>query len=284
MKTRKIASQFAIYVPLTVFAVITLIPFLYMFFAALKTKDAFFSSQFYPVLGRWWQVDWNGFTLDNFRRLFDEAGFGRALLNSFFFASVTAIVATLGSMMAGFALSMYQFRGRGMITSIVLLALVIPGALLLAPGYQLLYWFGFLDSYNGLVLPLMAPAFGVYLFRQAFFSSLPRELLEAGRIDGCSEVRILFQVAMPMVRPMIGAFILLTFLGAWNNYIQPQIVLQTPEKFPLAVAVSQLRGPYLTEYGMLMAGTLVAVAPVLVLFLVLQKDFISGLTSGSVKG
>lgn len=284
MRAGTVLKRCAIYGPLAIYAGITVIPFFYMFCAAFKTKDAFFSSLFYPTKEHWWQLDTDGLTVENFSRLFAEAGFGWALLNSLFFASVTACLATLCSAMAGFALAMYQFRLRPVVVAIALLGLVVPGALLLAPTYQLLYWLKLLNSYGGLIIPIMAPAFGVYLFRQAFVSSLRRELLEAGRIDGCSEFRLFCQVALPMVRPMVGAFLLLTFLGAWNNFIQPQIVLQSPQKFPLAVAVAQLRGPYHTEYGMIMAGTLVAVTPVLAMFLVLQKDFIAGLTSGSVKG
>lgn len=284
MKTRNPLTSLAIYVPLTVFSVITIIPFVYMICGSFKTRSAYMSSPFYPIHDHWWEVNWGGLTLSNFTRLFEEAGMGRALLNSFFYASATCVLATLCAAMGGYALSMYRFRGRTVITTIVLLALVIPGALLLAPGYKLLYWFGLLDSYAGLILPGLAPAFGVYLFRQSFLSSMPGELIEAGRIDGCSELRIFFQLALPMVRPMIGAFILLTYLAAWNNFIQPQIVLQTAEKYPMAVAVAQLRGPYSIERGMIMAGTLVGVAPVLVLFLVFQKDFISGLASGAVKG
>jgi ABC-type glycerol-3-phosphate transport system permease component len=213
-----------------------------------------------------------------------ESPFLRAVLNSFFFASVTAILSTLGAAMGGYALAKYNFRGREFLTTVVLGALVIPGALLIAPGYFLLYQLGLLDSYAGLIVPGLAPAFGIYLFRQAFMSSLPTEMMEAGRIDGCSEWRMFFQLGLPMVKPMVGAFVLITYLGTWTNFLGPQIVLQTPEKYPLAVAVAQLRGTYNIEYGMIMAGTLVAVGPVLVLFLLLQKDFIAGLTAGSVKG
>jgi ABC-type glycerol-3-phosphate transport system permease component len=107
--------------------------------------------------------------------------------------------------------------------------------------------------------------------------------MEAARMDGCGEIRIFFTLIVPLVRPMMGAFLLITFLGAWNNFIHPQIILQTPEKFPLAVAIAQLKGLYSTDYGLLMAGTVVSIAPVMGLFLLLQKDFIAGLTSGAVK-
>lgn len=243
-------------------------------------------------------VAWNLLTLDNFKNLFRERlpdgterfslfnnrGIGRAIVNSFFFASVSSVLGVLGAAMGGYALSKFAFRGRGLIDWVVLAALVIPGAVLIAPGYQVLYWLGLLDSYTGLILPGLAPAFGVFLFRQSMRNSVPNELLEAARIDGCGELRIFFTIALPMVRPMAGALLLFGFLGAWNNFLGPQIVLSTPEKYPLAVFISQLKGVYSTDYGLIMAGTLVAITPVLLLFLLLQKEFISGLTSGAVKG
>ena len=245
------------------------------------------------LLGRSWGL----LTLDNFERLFlgtfpkddpdgprQPSGIQRAIVNSFFLASVSAVLSTLGAAMGGFGLAKYRFRGRALVDNTVLAALVIPGALLIAPGYQLLYWLGLLDTYTGLILPGVAPAFGVFLFRQAMIASLPDEMIEAARIDGCGEIKIFFQIALPMVRPMIGAFLLITYLGAWNNFIGPQIILNSPEKFPLAVWIAQQRGVYGTDYGLLMSATLVSIAPVLILFLMLQKEFIAGLTSGAVKG
>lgn len=273
-----------VYVMLTIFAVVTLIPFVYLLFSAFKSSESFFSFVLWPTDGAWYDVEWEGFTLGHWRTLFFEAGIVRATINSFFLASVTAIFATLFSAMGGFALAKYRFTGQSIATWLVLGSLVIPFALLIAPGYQLLYWLGLLDTYAGLILPGIAPAFGVYLFRQAFISSVPNALLEAARIDGCGDIRIFFQIALPMVRPMIGAFLLITYLATWNNFISPQIVIQSAEKLPLSVFVAQLRGPYDTQYGLIMAGTLVAIFPVLVLFLMLQRDFIAGLTAGAVKG
>jgi len=166
----------------------------------------------------------------------------------------------------------------------VLGCLLVPGSLLLAPSYQLLYHLNLLDSFAGLILPGVAPAFGIYLFRQSMLNAVPSDLLEAARIDGCGEWRIFFTIVLPLVRPMIGAFLLITYLGCWNNFIGPQIIIQTPEKYPLAVEIAQLKGLYSINYGLLMAGTLISVAPVMVLFLFLQKEFIAGLTSGAVKG
>ena len=157
-------------------------------------------------------------------------------------------------------------------------------ALLLAPSFQLLHSFDLLDTYTGLLLPGLTPAFGVFLFRQSMLNSVPDELLEAARMDGAGEFRIFFELVIPIVRPMLGAFLMISFMGTWNNFIGPQIILQSPELHPLSVALNNLKGIYGTDYGVIMAGTLVSISPVMCLFLLLQKEFISGLTSGAVKG
>ena len=272
------------YLALGVIAVVMLIPFAYLVCASFKNNQDAFDYLFLPGGDGFLGIAWDRLTLQNLRKLFVELDFVRNIFNSTLLASVTAVLATLFSAMGGYALAKLPFPGREYFTSFVLSTLVMPMVLLLAPTYQLLYWFGLLDTYSGLILPAMAPAFGIYLFRQAMISSVPDEILAAARIDGCGEVRIFFTMVLPLVRPMIGAFLLITFLGTWNNFIGPQVVLQSPEKFPLSVAVAQLKGVYSQDYGMMMAGTLVSVAPVLCLFLLLQKDFIAGLTSGAVKG
>jgi multiple sugar transport system permease protein len=266
-------------------AMVTLIPFLYLISSAVKTKEAFFSSYFLPRGEGWLGIDWGGLTLHHFYVLFTDPslGFSRAVLNSVFYASVSSVLATLCAAMGGYALAKFSFRANQLLTSLVLAALIVPGPLLLAPGYQLIYRLGMLDSYVGLILPGIAPAFGVFLFRQAMLNAVPLDLMESARVDGCGEIRLFFAIVLPLVRPMIGAFLLVTFMGAWNNFIYPQIILQTPEKFPLAVAIAQLKGLYGTDYGLLMAGTMVSIAPVMCLFLLLQKDFVAGLTSGAVK-
>lgn len=271
------------YVVLIVTAFVTVVPFIWMACASVKTNEDFFTSLFLP-LREGGGVAWSRITTGHYVRLFTEHGFALAILNSVFLSSTCAVIATLTSSMAGYALARFEFPGRGLVTAIVMGVLVVPGTVLLAPSYQLLFQMNLLDTFSGLILPAAAPAFGVFLFRQAVRSSVPPQLMEAARIDGAGELRIYLEVALPLLRPMVGAFLLITFLGAWNNFIGPQIVLQTPERFPLAVAVNQLRGVYYQDYGLQMAGTLVSVFPVLALFLLLQNEFIAGLTSGAVKG
>ena len=271
------------YVVLYAAAALTLVPFLWLACGAFKRNQDFFTSTFLPRGDGLLGIGWSKLTLDNFRTLLADAAMLKALVNSVFLSSVTALAATLVCAMAGYALAKYQFRGRGPLVVVVLAAVIVPPTLLLAPGYQLLYRLNMLDSFTGLIVPAAAPAFGVYLFRQAALSAVPGELIEAARIDGCGEMGIFARVALPLLRPMLGAFMLITFLGVWNNFIHPQIVLQSTEKFPLSVAVAQLKGVYYQDYGLQIAGTLLSVVPVLGLFLLLQREFVSGLTSGAVK-
>ncbi len=283
MKHRHAIMMTCIYVTLGVGAVITFLPFLWMFTSSFRTNAGFFDTYFLPVDADE-NIAWSQLTFTHYHKLLFELGFGRAILNSIFLSSVTSVIATLFAAMAGYALARFQFRGRGFALFVVLAMLIVPAPLLLAPTYQLMYDLGLIDTYHALILPAAAPAFGVFLFRQATLSSVPSQLLEAARIDGCGEFRIFFTMALPLLRPMIGAFLLITFLWSWNNFIGPQVMLQDVDRFPLAVAVGNLKGLYYQDYGLQMAGTLISILPVMLLFLMLQRDFISGLTAGAVKG
>jgi ABC-type glycerol-3-phosphate transport system permease component len=284
MISSRVLRDVSAYGVLGLACVITLAPFVWLAAGCLKNTDDFVRSVFLPAGDGLAGVAWDRLTLESFRRLFEQLDFGHSLVNSVFLASVTAALATLVSAMGGYALARYEFRGRRLFTAMVLGAVVIPAPLLLAPAYQLLFELGLLDTYAGLILPAIAPAFGVYLFRQYTLRAVPVELIESARIDGSGEFRTFFVIALPLARPMIGTFLMITFLGVWNNYIWPQVVLQSPSKFPLSVAVAQLKGVYYQDYGLQMAGTAVAILPVVALCLVLQREFVSGLSAGAVKG
>lgn len=282
--SRSRLSRGLIYLLLIIFGSLTLVPFIWMLCASVKTQADFFTSRFLPTGDGWFGIAWDRLTLNQFHRLFTELPIGRAMLNSVFFASLISLGATLFSAAGGYALCKFRFRGRELITTFVLGTVVLPGALLLGPGFETLFHLGLVDSYAGVILPALSPAFGIYLFRQSMINSVPEDIIESARLDGCGEFRIFFQIVLPIVRPMISAYLIIVFIATWNNFIQPQIVLQSPERHPLAVAIFSLRGTYGDDYSLIMAGTLVSIAPVMIMFLLLQKEFISGLTSGAVKG
>jgi ABC-type glycerol-3-phosphate transport system permease component len=184
--------------------------------------------------------------------------------------------------MGGYALAKYRFRGRGAIVLFMLACLTIPPVALLSPNYAVIWQLGWLDEYKALLVPASVSILGIFLFRQALLG-VPDDLIEAGRIDGCGEFRIYLQLAMPLVRPMTGAFCLISFLGMWNSFLAPNVYLQTQAKLPLPVVLNQYIGTYTQQYGVFLAGTLVAIIPPAILFFALQREFISGLTSGAVK-
>lgn len=283
---RTMIGGVAVHATLLPLGLVVLVPMAWLVVASFKTTEDLFTSAFLPAGEGFLDVAWDRLTVSNYTRLFTDPsiGLGRSLLNSVFFASVVSLLATLCCAAGGFALARYRFTGRRVAFWAVLAALIVPAQLLIAPQYQLLYELSLLNTYTGLVLPLLAPAFGVYLFRQASLRSVPMELLEAARIDGCRELLVFPRIALPLLRPMIGAFMLLTYLGTWNNFILPQVVIQDPARQPLAVAVAQLRTTYYQDYGLIVAATVVSVVPIAALFLLLQQDFIAGLTSGAVKG
>ncbi|XVJ58293.1 MAG: carbohydrate ABC transporter permease [Tepidisphaera sp.] len=277
---------------------VTLLPLVWLVISSFKTNESFLTSLLVPkspIVAEGvdpstippedlrWKYDLTLLTFKHYRELFGQLDFVTPLLNSVLLSSATAVLGTLFAAMGGYALARFEFAGRKLVTALVIGAVLIPAPLLLAPGYELLFKIGLLNTFTGVILPAAAPAFGVFLFRQSIMSSVPRELLEAARLDGCGEVRMFFAVVMPLVKPMIGTFVMLTFLGAWNNFVTPQVILQSESKFPLSVAVAQLRGTYYQNYGLQMAGTVVSIVPVLVLFLALQRSFVSGLTAGAVK-
>ncbi len=257
-------------------AAVMLLPFVWLLIASIK-QDVY-TYTFLPPVADWGRE----LTLGNYGKLFGETGFFRYLLNSAFLATTSTVLSMLCCTLGGFALAKYRFAGQGAVVAVMLVSMMLPGEVLLGPMFELIYYLGWMDTYWALIVPGLAPVFGIFLFRQAF-KSLPDELIEAARIDGASELKLWWEIAVPQVRPMIGALGLLTFIGSWNSYLWPQIVLRTQEKLPLPVALAQLRSMYATDYGIIMAGTVMSILPVVVLFFLFQRDFISGLTKGAIK-
>jgi ABC-type glycerol-3-phosphate transport system permease component len=272
-------SSLALHLLLLALALISLTPFAWLVCASFKRQSDFFTWTFLP----WSHL--RSLTLGNYRSLFRDQPFARWTLNSLFLASLqTACTVTLSSL-GGFALAKYRFAGKKILMFIMLGTLLLPSQVLLPSTYELIWKFGWLNSYLAILVPGAVSVFGMFLFRQAM-SAVPDELLHAGRVDGCSELRLWWEIALPIVRPMIGAFTLLSFLGSWNSFLWPQIVLQDPGRYTLPIGLASMTGlvQYQQHYGILMAGTLLSILPIAILFFILQRDFIAGLASGAVKG
>lgn len=222
-------------------------------------------------------------TLHNFRELFARAGMGRYLFNSFLVASATTLIALLLNTMAGYAFAKLQFAGRDRLLRALLGALVIPAQVTMMPLFLMLKQMHLVNTYAGAVIPGMAGIFGIFLVRQ-YARSIPDELLEAARIDGAGEFRVFFQIVLPVLKPILVTLAIFVFLASWNDFMWPLIVLTDSSLQTLPVALASLSREHAQDNELMMAGSVVTVLPVLLLFLVLQRYYLQGLMTGSVKG
>lgn len=222
-------------------------------------------------------------TLHNFHELFARAGMGRYLFNSFLVASITTLIALLLNTMAGYAFAKLHFAGRERVFRTLLAALVIPVQVTMMPLFLMLKQVGLVNSYAGAIVPGMAGVFGIFLVRQ-YARSIPDELLEAARIDGAGEFRIFFQIILPVLKPILVTLAIFVFLASWNDFMWPLIVLSDSSLHTLPVALASLSREHVQDNELMMAGSVVTVLPVLLLFLVLQRYYLQGLLVGSVKG
>lgn len=268
-----------LHIALFTLAFMSLTPFIWLVCATFKNSDDFFTHTFLP---------WNHperWTLDNYRFLFDRYPFAAWLVNSLFVSCAqTVLVVTLSSL-GGFALAKYEFRFKRPLMIVMLATMLIPYQVLLPSMQLMMYRIGWINSYAAIIVPGAVSVFGMLLFMQSM-KLVPDELLHAGRVDGCSELRLWWEIALPIVRPMIGAYTLLNFMANWNGFLWPQIILQNERKYTLPIGLANMMSlpQFQTPYGVLMAGTLLSILPVIVLFVILQRDFIAGLASGAVKG
>lgn len=222
-------------------------------------------------------------TLDNYRALFERTGIGRAFANSL----IVSLAITLGSLLvntaAGYAFAKLRFRGRERLFQLLLAALVVPAQVAMLPLFLLMKELGLVNSLGGVVVPALAGVFGIFLVRQ-YARSIPDALVEAARIDGAGELRIFLQVVLPMLRPVLVTLAIFTFMAAWNDFMWPLIVLADQGQYTLPVALAALSREHIMDVEMMMAGAVVTVLPVLLLFLALQRWYMQGLLLGSVKG
>ncbi len=226
-------------------------------------------------------IVWDKLTA-NYRNLWQTVPYGRYFINSVFIATASTLLTLFFCSLGGYAFAKYQFRGQKVLFGILLASMMVPFQVLLVPLFGLMYDIGWLNSYKAIVIPFSVGAFGVFLMRQ-FIVTIPSELLDAARIDGCSEFGIYYRIVLPIIKPALGALTIYSFLGSWNGYLWPLIILRDEAKYTLPIGLANLVGIYRQDYGMLMAGTLLSLMPIVILFLAMQREFVQGITLGSVK-
>jgi multiple sugar transport system permease protein len=222
-------------------------------------------------------------TLDQYRQLFVRLDMGRAFLSSTTIAVAVTLISLLLNSMAGYAFARLRFGGRERLFRLLLAALIVPAQVGMLPLFLLMKSMHLVNTYWGAILPSLASVFGIFLVRQ-FMLGIPQELLEAARIDGAGELRIYWSVVMPLARPVLATLAIYTFMTTWNDFLWPLIVLSDHRRYTLPVAMAGLVGEHALDVELMMAGAVVTVLPVLVVFMALQRHYVAGLTAGSVKG
>ena len=252
------------------------LPFFWMLITSFKEDQQVFS----------WPPSWipNPVVPKNYADAWQVADFGRYFINSGFVAVTITVVSLYLNSLAGYAFAKFRFPGRDMLFLYLLATMMIPIYATMVPIFILLKNIGWLDSYQGLIVPFLATGFGIFFMRQ-FFHSIPTDLIEAARIDGCGELRIFMRIVLPMSRPPFAALGIFTFMNSWNNFIWPLIVVKSDEMRTIPLAIASLsQGLYVMSWPILMAGASLAITPVLIVFLFFQKLFIQGIALTGLKG
>ena len=264
---------------MVLWAFIAMLPFAFMFLSSLKPGQEMLrkglSLTFEPGISSFKNYE----ALNTYR----DGIYWQWYKSSAIIMLLQTVIGLFFGSLVGYGLAMYDFKGKNVIFTIVLLVMMIPFEILLLPLYRTLIRIKMTDTYFGVILPYLVPPFMVFFFRQ-YVQGLPKELLEAGRIDGCTDYGVFFRIMVPIMIPAFGAMAILSCMNSWNNLLWPLIVLSTNEKFTIPIGMGTTITPYGNAFDVLMPGAVMAVVPIVILYLFAQKTFIAGLTAGSVKG
>jgi multiple sugar transport system permease protein len=222
-------------------------------------------------------------TLGNYAQLFALAGMGRRIFNSALLATLATALSLAFNVTAGYGFAKLRFRGRDRVFQLLLGALVIPGQVSMIPLFLMMKYMGLINTYAGVLVPLLASVLGISLVRQ-YALSIPDELLEAARIDGADELRTFVSIVLPGLVPILVTLAVFTFLGSWNDFLWPLIMLSHDDLYTLPLALASLSREHVQDRELMMAGSVLTLIPPLVVFLVLQRYYMQGLLAGSVKG
>jgi multiple sugar transport system permease protein len=256
-------------------ALIMLAPFYFMFVFATHSRTDIFSLP--PPLF------FGDSFLDNLTILTERLPFWRNLGWSLYVALASTALTLLFCSMGGYAFAMFVFRYKNSLFALVMGTMLLPSFMNMIPTFMVMDALGWIDQPRALYIPGAASAFGIFLMRQFVASSIPKDLIEAARMDGCSELGIYARIVLPLLKPALGTLGLITFIASWNNFIGPLVVMRSPEMYTLPLALRSLQSPVNTEWGALMTGSAIATLPLVVLFLLSSRQLISGLTTGAVK-
>lgn len=271
----RLGTTLLVHLALAIMGLIVAVPLYWTLISAFTTNADIFAT---PV--HWIPLSWHP---ENFSQALQTAPFGRYFLNSTIVAGAVTLTTLVSSALAGYGFAKFQFPGRRLLFVAVLASLMIPFQAIMIPLFVLVRQLHWLDSYAGLIIPGAVSGFGIFLMRQ-FMSKLPDPLLESARIDGCNELQLFWWIVLPLSRSALAALAVLTFLASWNNYLWPLLVVQSTDVMTVPLGLVQFQGSYFTNYTQILAVALVAVAPIIGLYLLMQRQIIATFASSGIKG
>ncbi|MFB7844896.1 carbohydrate ABC transporter permease [Microbacterium sp. NPDC056052] len=275
MKTLSPTRQALAYAALAIITAFMLLPFVWVLFGSFKTQSEFLHSP-----GAWFP---ESFQIQNYVQLFAERGFGNYMLNSIIVSAVAVVGNVIFSAMAGYALAKLRFRGRGFVFPLVIVSMIVPYVALFVPQFIVVVQMGLVNTLTAIVMPVLVLPLSVFIMRQ-FAHSVPFELMEAARLDGSGEVRLFFRIFLPLTGPGLATVAILSFLSSWNNFLWPLVVAQSQATYTAPVGLSVAsQASNTVSFGLLLAGAMVVLLPILILFLFLQKYFIQGVAATGLK-
>ncbi len=269
------AKKAILYLFLAISGLITIAPFIWMLSASFMPDGHanVYPPRFFP----------DEFTFEQYENLFSRLNVGRNFLNSLILSITVTFVSLFFNSMAGFAFAKYRFKGKDKLFNLLLSSMIIPSQVTMLPLFLMLKSFGFINTYMAIIIPGMANIFGIFLIRQ-YTLAIPDSLIESARIDGATDFQIYKKIMLPLAMPILVTLAILTFMGTWNDFLWPLIALTDDSMYTLPVALANLMGEHTKDPELMMAGSVITIIPVLLVFLVLQKYYIKGIMMGSVKG
>jgi putative chitobiose transport system permease protein len=270
-----VIKKTAIYILLFLVATVTAAPFVWILLTALKgDEDVFaFPPQIWP----------DQFHFSNFVEAWQVVPFGTYIMNSVIVSVGIVFTNVLLASLAAYPLARMEFKGKTLLFILVLSTMMVPEQVIMIPLYQITMQLGLLNTLLGVIIPFSVNAFGIFLMRQ-FYLAIPKDLEDAAIVDGCSPFRIWWNILVPLSKPAIATLTVFTFVGSWSAFLWPLIVLQETEKFTLPVGLSYLMGTFSANFKFVAAGAVIAIIPVIAVYLFMQRYFIQGILSGGVKG
>jgi alpha-1,4-digalacturonate transport system permease protein len=268
-------ASFLSYVTSIVFALIFILPVIYIIFSAFKPSAELFSTNptFIPR-------DW---TLDNFTIALSKGNFSIYIFNTFLVAISSTIIAVIINTMAGYALSKFRFKGENVIMLLILSTIMLPLEVIMVPIFSVLRFFGLYNSLWALIIPPAATPTGIFLMRQ-YLLTIPDEVIQSARIDGASEWRIFWSIILPNAKPAIATLAIFSFMWRWNDYVWPLIAINSPKKYTLQLAIANFSGEFGIDYNSIIAMSALAMIPMLIVFLIFQRQFVQGTVDSGMKG